>query len=152
MRLNRLSTLPALLAVALLAVALPAAALAHGMPAAPASTPASTTLHPDVAQLMAKSLADYPGKEIVVITVDYPPGIVEQAHHHDAHAIVYVLEGHIVMGVKGQPEQTLKAGDTFYEGPDDIHTIGRNASRTEPARFLVFILKDKKNPIVMPVH
>jgi quercetin dioxygenase-like cupin family protein len=134
--------------IALLVLLVSATASAHeGMAASPAPGP-----HPDVAQLMTKALGDYPGKEIVVITVDYPPGIVEPAHHHDAHAIVYVLQGNIVMGVKGQPEQHLKVGDTFYEGPDDIHTVGRNASATEPAKFLVFILKDKKNPIVMPVH
>ena len=100
---------------------------------------------------MTKALNDYPGKEIVLITVDYPPGVVEPIHHHDAHAIVYVLEGTVVMGVKGKPDQTVKAGETFYEGPDDIHTIGHNASKTKPAKFLVFILKDQKNPIVMPV-
>jgi quercetin dioxygenase-like cupin family protein len=106
---------------------------------------------PSVTELMTKALKDYPGKEIVLINVDYPPGAIEPIHHHDAHAVVYVLEGNIVMGVKGKPEQALKAGDTFYEGPEDIHTIGHNASKTAPAKFIVFILKDKKNPIVMPV-
>lgn len=105
-----------------------------------------------VGQLMTKALTDYPGKELTLITVDYPPGAVDPVHRHDAHAIVYVLEGSVVMGVKGQPEKTLKPGDTFYEGPNDIHTVGRNASKTRPARFLVFILKDAKNPIVMPVN
>lgn len=121
----------------------PGMALAHG------SEP--TALQPSVTELMTKSLKDYPGKEITVIDVDYPPGVIEPIHHHDAHAIVYVLEGTVVMGVKGKPEQTLKPGDTFYEGPDDIHTVGHNASKTTPAKFIVFILKDKKNPIVMPV-
>ena len=143
MRLIRIPTL-----MLLLALLVSGTAIAHDE-----ATPGhGASPHPDVAQLMTKALADYPGKEIVVITVDYPPGIVEAAHHHDAHAIVYVLQGNIVMGVKGQPEQHLAVGDTFYEGPDDIHTVGRNASKTEPAKFLVFILKDKKNPIVMPVH
>lgn len=105
-----------------------------------------------VGELMTKALADYPGKELTLITVDYPPGAVDPVHRHDAHAIVYVMEGSVVMGVKGQPEKTLKPGDTFYEGPNDIHTVGRNASQTRPARFLVFILKDTKNPIVMPVN
>lgn len=104
-----------------------------------------------VGELMTRALADYPGKDITLITVDYPPGAVDPVHRHDAHAIVYVLEGSIVMGVKGQPEQTLKPGDTFYEGPDDIHTVGHNASKTKPAKFLVFILKDRKNPILTPV-
>ncbi|MDQ0008545.1 quercetin dioxygenase-like cupin family protein [Luteibacter jiangsuensis] len=105
-----------------------------------------------VTDLMSKALKDYPGKEITLINVDYPPGAVDPVHRHDAHAIVYVLEGSIVMGVRGQPEKTLKAGETFYEGPDDVHTIGRNASKTAPARFVVFLLKDKKNPVLTLVH
>ncbi|WP_426287705.1 cupin domain-containing protein [Luteibacter sp. E-22] len=105
-----------------------------------------------VTDLMTKALKDYPGKEITLINVDYPPGAVDPVHRHDAHAIVYVLEGSIVMGVRGQPEQTLKAGQTFYEGPDDVHTIGRNASKTAPAKFVVFLLKDKKNPVLTLVH
>lgn len=108
-----------------------------------------TEVQPKVTDLLTKTLKDYPGKEIVLINVDYPPGVAEPIHHHDAHAIVYVLEGNIVMGVKGKPEQKLKAGDTFYEGPEDTHTVGHNASKTEPAKFIVFILKDKKNPIYM---
>ncbi|WP_448097965.1 cupin domain-containing protein [Luteibacter yeojuensis] len=105
-----------------------------------------------VTDLMSKALKDYPGKEITLINVDYPPGAVDPVHRHDAHAVVYVLEGSIVMGVRGQPEKTLKGGETFYEGPDDVHTIGRNASKTAPARFVVFLLKDKKNPILTLVH
>jgi quercetin dioxygenase-like cupin family protein len=108
--------------------------------------------HATVSDLMTKALKDYPGKEITLINVDYPPGAVDPVHRHDAHAIVYVLEGSIVMGVRGQPEQTLKAGQTFYEGPDDVHTIGRNASKTQPAKFVVFLLKDKKNPVLTLVH
>ncbi|MGF6712592.1 quercetin dioxygenase-like cupin family protein [Luteibacter sp. W1I16] len=108
--------------------------------------------HATVTDLMTKALKDYPGKEITLINVDYPPGAVDPVHRHDAHAIVYVLEGSIVMGVRGQPEQTLKAGQTFYEGPDDVHTIGRNASKTQPAKFVVFLLKDKKNPVLTLVH
>jgi quercetin dioxygenase-like cupin family protein len=108
--------------------------------------------HATVTDLMTKALKDYPGKEITLINVDYPPGAVDPVHRHDAHAIVYVLEGSIVMGVRGQPEQTLKAGQTFYEGPDDVHTVGRNASKTQPAKFVVFLLKDKKNPVLTLVH
>lgn len=111
-----------------------------------ASAPQAT-----VTPVLEKMLKDYPGKEITVITVDYPPGAVDPVHRHDAHAIVYVLEGSIVMGVKGQPEQTLHVGDTFYEGPDDVHTVGHNASQTSPAKFLVFFLKDQKKPILTPV-
>lgn len=105
-----------------------------------------------VTDLMSKALKDYPGKEITLINVDYPPGAVDPVHRHDAHAIVYVLEGSIVMGVRGQPEKTLKAGETFYEGPDDVHTIGRNASKTVAAKFVVFLLKDKKKPVLTLVH
>jgi len=131
--------------LALLLAFTPALALAQ-------KDPADGAPQPDVKDLMTKALKDNPGKEITLISVDYLPGAIEHVHRHDAHAMLYVIEGNIVMGVKGKPEQTLKAGDTFYEGPDDIHTVGRNASKTEPARFVVFILKDKGKPLVMPVH
>jgi len=120
------------------------AAIAHG------DDHAATTAQPKVTLLSNHDMPDVPGKEITTITVDYPPGVVEHVHHHDANAIVYVLEGNIIEGVQGQPEQHLKAGDTFYEGPNDTHTIGRNASQTEPARFVVFIVHDKGKPIVLP--
>src|SRR3569833_4341196 len=93
-----------------------------------------------VTPLMTKALADYPGKEAVVITVDYPPGGASPVHRHNAHAFVYVLEGSIVMGVRGGKSVTLTPGPTFYEGPDDIHTVSRHASPPEPARFLVVLL------------
>lgn len=104
-----------------------------------------------VTALMNKALEDYPGKEVLMLTVEFPPGAVDPLHRHDAHAFVYVLEGSIVMGVKGGKEQTLTAGQTFYEGPQDIHTVGRNASKTKPAKFIVFMLKDKNKPAVIPV-
>ena len=105
-----------------------------------------------VTLLMTKALADYPGKEATVITVEYPPGGESAVHRHNAHAFVYVLEGSIVMGVRGGKTVTLTPGQTFYEGPDDIHTISRNASATEPAKFLVVLLKNSGDPIVMPVR
>jgi quercetin dioxygenase-like cupin family protein len=105
-----------------------------------------------VTPLMTKALADYPGKEATVITVDYPPGAESPVHRHNAHAFVYVLEGSIVMGVRGGKTVTLIPGQTFYEGPDDIHTISRNASLTEPARFVVVLLKNRGEPIVTPVQ
>ncbi|WP_434417459.1 cupin domain-containing protein [Nannocystis pusilla] len=115
--------------------------------------------HPDTAPaeavvtaLMTKALADFPGKEALLITVDYPPGAVDPVHRHDAHAFVYVLEGSIVMGLKGGQEVTLKPGQTFYEGPDDIHTVGRNASSTEPAKFLVLLIKPEGAPAVLPAE
>src|SRR5580704_11909491 len=92
--------------------------------------------------LMTKPLADYPGKEGLVLTVVYPPGAVEPVHRHNAHVFLYVLEGSVVMAVRDGKSVTLTPGQTFYEGPDDVHTIGRNASSTKPAKFLVFLLKN----------
>lgn len=105
-----------------------------------------------VTALMTKALADYPGKEAMVLTVEYSPGEVGPVHRHDAHAFVYVLEGSIVMGVRGGKTVTLTPGQTFYEGPDDIHTVGRNASLTEPAKFVVVLLKDRGKPVLTPVQ
>jgi quercetin dioxygenase-like cupin family protein len=105
-----------------------------------------------VTPLMTKALPEYPGKEGLVITVDYPPGGESAVHRHNAHAFVYVLEGSIVMGVRGGKTVTLKPGQTFYEAPDDIHTISRNASLTEPAKFLVVLLKKIGEPVSIPVH
>ncbi|PMS16663.1 cupin [Trinickia dabaoshanensis] len=104
-----------------------------------------------VTPLMTKALDQYPGKEAVMIAVEYPPGAVDPVHRHNASAFVYVLEGSIVMQVKGGKEVTLTPGQTFYEGPNDIHTVGRNASRTQPAKFLVLLLKDKNAPVLVPV-
>ena len=105
----------------------------------------------DVKDLFAIDLADYPGKEGRVIEVSYPPGAQDVVHRHDAHAFVYVIEGEIVMQLKGQPAVTLKAGQTFYEGPTDVHVVGRNVSNTEPARFVVVLLKGKGAPVLTPV-
>jgi quercetin dioxygenase-like cupin family protein len=105
-----------------------------------------------VTPLMTKALSDYPGKEAVVFTVEYPPGAVDPVHRHNAHAFVYVLEGSIVMGVRGGKTVTLTPGQTFYEGPNDVHTVGRNASLTEPAKFVVVLLKNRGKPILTPVQ
>jgi quercetin dioxygenase-like cupin family protein len=105
----------------------------------------------DVKELFAIDLADYAGKEGRMIEVSYPPGVQDPVHVHNAHAFVYVLEGQIVMQLKGKPAVTLKAGQTFYEGPADVHIVGRNASDTEPARFVVVLLKAKGTPILVPV-
>ena len=104
-----------------------------------------------VTPLMSKDLADLPGKEGLMITVVYPPGASDPVHRHNAHAFVYVLEGSIVMQVKGGKEVTLTPGQTFYEGHNDIHTVGRNASTTKPAKFVVFLIKDKGAPVLIPV-
>jgi quercetin dioxygenase-like cupin family protein len=103
-----------------------------------------------VAQLMSKDLTEFPGKEGVMITVEYPPGSSDPIHRHNAHAFVYVLEGSIVMQVKGGKETTLTPGQTFYEDPNDVHVVGRNASQTKPAKFVVFLVKDKGAPILVP--
>jgi quercetin dioxygenase-like cupin family protein len=100
---------------------------------------------------MSKELTENPGKEVLMIMVEYPPGSSDPIHRHNAQAFVYVLEGSIVMQVKGGKEVTLTPGQTFYEGPDDIHVVGRNASRTNPAKFVVFMIKDKGAPVLVPV-
>jgi quercetin dioxygenase-like cupin family protein len=106
----------------------------------------------DVKELFAIDLPDAPGKEGRMVEVSYPPGVQDVVHRHDAHAFVYVLEGTIIMQLKGQPAVTLSAGQTFYEGPSDVHIVGRNASTTAPARFVVVLLKAKGAPILTPVQ
>lgn len=106
----------------------------------------------DVKQLMAKPVPELPGREHVMLEVSYPPGEQDRAHRHDAHALIYVLEGTIQMQLQGKPLVTVKAGETFYEGPDDVHLIGRNASSTEPARFVVVLLKKQGVPVVLPLE
>ena len=105
-----------------------------------------------VTSLMSKELTENPGKEAVMITVEYPPGSSDPIHRHYAQAFVYVLEGSIVMQVKGGKEVTLTPGQTFYEGPDDVHVVDRNASATAPAKFLVVLIKNKGAPAVVPVQ
>jgi len=103
-----------------------------------------------VTDLLSKDLTNLPGKEGLMITVDYPPGSSDPIHRHNAHAFVYVLEGSIVMQVRGGKETVLTPGQTFYEGPEDVHVVGRNASQTKPAKFVVFLVKDKGAPVVLP--
>ena len=115
----------------------------------------SVTLEPKdakVTSLLSKDLTDFPGKEGLMIAVEYPPGGSDPIHRHNAHAFVYVLEGSIVMQVRGGKEVTLTAGQTFYEGPTDVHVVGRNASQTKPAKFVVFLVKDKGAPVLVPVN
>ena len=101
--------------------------------------------------LMSRDLVGTPGKEATMITVEYAPGWSSPAHRHDAHTFVYVLEGSVVMAVRGGKEVTLGPGETFYESPDDVHSVSRNASTTKPARLLVFFVKDKDKPLSTPV-
>src|SRR3954471_11716029 len=104
-----------------------------------------------VTPLVAKNLPEFQGKEGVMIAVEYPPGATDPIHRHNAHAFVYVLEGSIVMQLKGGKEVTLTPGQTFYEGPDDVHIVGRSADKTKPAKFVVFLIKDKGAPVLVPV-
>lgn len=99
-----------------------------------------------VKQLMTKDLVAATGKEVLMSTVTYPPGGASPPHRHDAQVFVYVLEGELIMQVQGGPKVTLKPGDTFYESPSDVHAVSANASQTAPAKFLVFIIKDKGAP------
>jgi len=112
---------------------------------------AVTAPPPIVNTVMVKALPEYPGKEVLMLTVEYPPGGADPVHRHDAHGFIYVLEGSVVMGVAGGKEVTLTHGQSFHEGPEDLHTVGRNASQEVPARFLVLLIKDKNKPAVIPV-
>jgi quercetin dioxygenase-like cupin family protein len=105
-----------------------------------------------VTPLMSKDLTENPGKEALMFMVEYPPGSSDPIHRHNAQAFVYVLEGSIVMQVKGGEQVTLTPGQTFYEGPDDVHVVGRNASSTKPAKFVVFLIKNKGAPVLVPVE
>jgi len=107
---------------------------------------------PKVTPPMSKDLPVYPGKEVLVITVEHGPGGSNAIYRHNAHAFIYVLEGSVVMQLKGGEQVTLTAGQTFYEGPDDVHLVDRNASSTEPAKFLVVLIKNKGAPAVVPVQ
>ena len=129
--------------MALTKVMLALACLASGTPPAQEAK---------VAQLLSKDLTSLPGKEGVMITVEYPPGSSDPIHRHNAYAFIYVLEGSIVMRLQGGKETTLTPGQTFYEGPGDVHVVGRNASQTKPARFVAFFVKDKGAPLLVPAH
>jgi quercetin dioxygenase-like cupin family protein len=111
---------------------------------APAASP------PDVKEIMSRPLTDIPGKEGLVLTVTYPPGGADEIHRHNAYAFVYVLEGSVVMQLRGANAVTLKAGETFYEGPNDVHIVGRNASDSQSAKFVVFLVKKLGVPVFIP--
>ena len=105
-----------------------------------------------VTPVMTRELTGIPGKEATIVTVEYPPGGTSNAHRHNAHTFVYVLEGSIVMQVRGGKEVTLTPGQTFYEGPSDVHIVGRNASTTKPAKFVVALVKKKGVDAVLPAE
>jgi len=129
----------------LLTIACTAALIVSALPVAADETA-------KVTELMTKDLVGVPGKEVTMITVDYAPGAVDPVHRHNASAFVYVLEGTIEMQMKGGKKEVLHPGDTFYEDPDGIHLVGRNASDTKPAKFLVMLVKDKGAPILIPAR
>jgi quercetin dioxygenase-like cupin family protein len=106
---------------------------------------------PTGTSLISKNLTDIPGKEGLMITVEYPPGGADPVHRHNTHGFIYALEDSMVMQVEGAKDLTPTPGQTFYEGPDDVHLVGRNASSTTPARFLVFLVKNKGAPTLVPV-
>jgi quercetin dioxygenase-like cupin family protein len=100
--------------------------------------------------VLTQALPDLRGKEVLMLTVEYPPAGISPSHRHNANTFVYVLEGSIVMAVAGGKETTLTAGQTFYESPTDIHSVSRNASKTQPAKFLVFMIKEQGAPATVP--
>ena len=130
----------------ILSMALPALLLAPG------PLPAADPAHGDakVKELTRKALPDLPGKEGLVLLVEFGPGHVDPPHRHDAHVFVYLLEGSVEMQVAGGKPVILKPGDTFYENPKDVHPVGRNLSKTQPAKLLVFFVKNEKTPPVLP--
>jgi quercetin dioxygenase-like cupin family protein len=105
---------------------------------------------PTITTLLSRDLANAPGREVLVIAVEYPPGGFDPIHRHHAQAVVYVLEGRVEMQVSGRQPVTLAPGQTFYEGPEDVHLVARNASQTAPAKFLVFFVKDTGTPVKVP--
>ncbi len=117
-----------------------------------AQEPEAAAPLPIATPVMTQPLPEFPGKEVLLLSVEFPPGAVDPVHRHDAEAFVYVLEGSIIMGVAGGQEVILGPGDTFRERPEDLHTVGRNASAEKPARFLAFLIKDTGKPPVIPVN
>ena len=113
---------------------------------------AAMAQHPTVTTLMSKDQTGIPGKEVLMITVEFPPGGKDPVHRHNAQGFIYVVEGSVVMQVRGGKEVTLTPGQTFYEGTDDVHVVGRNASNSKPAKILVVLVKDKGAPVVVPVE
>jgi quercetin dioxygenase-like cupin family protein len=105
-----------------------------------------------VTPLMTQELTGLAGKEAMMITVEYAPGASSPEHRHNAYTFVYVLEGAVVMQVKGGKEVTLRPGQTFYESPDDVHTVSRNASSANPAKLLVMFVKQKGAPTTVPAE
>jgi quercetin dioxygenase-like cupin family protein len=115
-------------------------------------TDAAVAQEPKVTPLMSRDLPESPGREALMITVEHASGESTAIHRHNAHAFVYVLEGSVVMQLKGGQQMTLTPGQSFYEGPGDVHVVDRNASDTKPAKFLVLLIKDKGAPALVPAQ
>src|SRR5260370_17243023 len=96
---------------------------------------------PKVTSLMSKDLPENPDREALMITVEHAPGGSSAIHRHNAHAFVYVLEGSVVMQLKGGQQVTLTPGQSFYEGPGDVHVADPTASGPPPPKFLVAFTK-----------
>jgi len=110
------------------------------------------TAQETITPIMSHTLAQASGSEVLMYTVDFPPGFSSPIHRHDAQVSVYVLEGSVVMQVKGGKKLTLGRGQSFYENSNDIHVVSRNASNSKPAKFLVFLIHKKGTPLVIPVQ
>ena len=117
----------------------------------PTQRPGPTPRRAGAGGLMTRDLVGAAGKEVVMSTVVLPPGANPPPHRHDAQVFVYVLQGTLIMQVKGGPRVTLGPGGTFYESPTDIHVLSANASKTKPAKFLAILIKDKDKPAYTPV-
>lgn len=104
-----------------------------------------------VTTLMKQALADIPGREVIVITLDIPPGAASPPHRHPGHHVFgYVLEGSYKIKVDQGPETVLTNGQTFHEAPGQLHAVSANASQTEPAKVLAFIVAESGKPITVP--
>ncbi|MGY2263379.1 cupin domain-containing protein [Pseudomonas sp. SDO55104_S430] len=101
--------------------------------------------------LQDQMLKNVPGKKALMIEVDYKPGQSSIAHKHDGTAMAYVLEGEITSQVKGEKEVTYKAGEFWYEAAGSEHLVSKNASKTKPAKLLVFMVLSPDEEVLVPL-
>jgi quercetin dioxygenase-like cupin family protein len=131
-----------------LSFALIAAMSAPALVPASSQQPAPAT---KVTTLMKEVLAEFPGHEVIVITLDIPPGAVSPPHRHPGHHVFgYVLEGSYRIKLDQGPETVLSKGQTFHEAPGQLHAVSGNASQTEPAKVLAFMVAESGKPITVP--
>jgi quercetin dioxygenase-like cupin family protein len=105
-----------------------------------------------VTVLQDEMLKNAPGKKALMIEVDYQPGQSSIAHKHDGTAMAYVLSGAIVSQVKGEPAKTYKAGEFWYEPAGSEHLVSKNASATQPAKLLVFMVLAPDEKVLIPLE